>query len=85
MSESTEPPTAGDDFEKRVLEVLDEVRPSLQMDGGDVEFKGIEDGFVKLHLVGACSTCPSATMTLQFGIERMLKEKVPGVKGVVPV
>ena len=71
--------------EQQVESTLDIIRPALQMDGGDVELRGVEDGWVKLHMVGACGTCPSSLMTLQFGIEQTLKEKVPGVKGVIQV
>jgi Fe-S cluster biogenesis protein NfuA len=68
----------------RVEAVLAEVRPSLQADGGDVELVDVSDGVVKLRLTGACSGCPMSTMTLRDGIERILKEKIPEVKGVVP-
>lgn len=68
----------------KVEAVLAEVRPSLQADGGDVELVDVSDGVVKLRLTGACSGCPMSTMTLRDGIERILKEKVPEVKGVVP-
>lgn len=69
-----------------VKKVLDMVRPALQADGGDVELVEVtEDGVVKVRLVGACGHCPMSTMTLKMGIERTLKEKVPGVKEVVSV
>ncbi|MGA7827662.1 MAG: NifU family protein [Geobacteraceae bacterium] len=68
---------------KKVLEML---RPALQADGGDVEFVELtEDGIVKVRLVGACGHCPMSTVTLKNGIEKTLKEKVPGVKEVVRV
>ena len=69
-----------------VKKVLDLVRPALQADGGDVELVEVtEDGIVKVRLKGACGSCPMSTMTLKMGIERTLKEKVPGVKEVVSV
>ncbi|CAG0974293.1 NifU family protein [Geobacter hydrogenophilus] len=69
-----------------VKKVLDTVRPALQADGGDVELVEVtEDGVVKVKLVGACGHCPMSTMTLKMGIERTLKEKVPGVKEVISV
>lgn len=69
-----------------VKKVLDLVRPTLQADGGDVELVEVtDDGVVKVKLVGACGHCPMSTMTLKMGIERTLKEKVPGVKEVVSV
>ena len=71
---------------KEVKEVLDMIRPALQADGGDVELVEVtDDGVVKVKLVGACGHCPMSTMTLKMGIERTLKEKVPGVKEVVSV
>ena len=69
-----------------VKEVLEMIRPALQADGGDVELIEVsDDGIVKVKLVGACGHCPMSTMTLKMGIERTLKEKVPGVKEVVSV
>ncbi|MCM3748215.1 NifU family protein [Paenibacillus pasadenensis] len=68
-----------------VLDVLDKLRPFLQRDGGDVELVDVEDGIVKLRLVGACGSCPSSTITLKAGIERALLEEVEGVQEVVQV
>lgn len=62
-----------------VEEVLDKLRPFLLRDGGDVELVDIEEGIVKLRLMGACGSCPSSTITLKAGIERALLEEVPGV------
>ncbi len=75
------------DVRKRVLEALDSVRGALQADGGDVELvEVIEDqGTVKVRLTGACGGCPMAQMTLQMGIERIIKQQVPEVKQVVAV
>ncbi|WLD92687.1 NifU family protein [Alkalihalobacillus sp. AL-G] len=64
----------------QVEEVLDKLRPFLLRDGGDVELVDIEDGIVKVRLMGACGSCPSSTITLKAGIERALLEEVPGVK-----
>ncbi|AIW87405.1 NifU family protein [Bacillus wiedmannii] len=66
-------------MEEQVLEVLDKLRPFLLRDGGDVELVDIEEGIVKLRLMGACGSCPSSTITLKAGIERALLEEVPGV------
>jgi Fe-S cluster biogenesis protein NfuA len=64
--------------------VIDQIRPQIQMDGGDIELVEVTDqGVVKVRLRGACAGCPGATMTLKFGVERILKQKVPGVKEVV--
>ncbi len=81
MSESTQQSTMYDE----VLEVLDKLRPFLQRDGGDVELVDVEDGIVKLRLMGACGSCPSSTITLKAGIERALLEEVEGVQEVVQV
>lgn len=68
-----------------VLEVLDKLRPFLQRDGGDVELVDVEEGIVKLKLMGACGSCPSSTITLKAGIERALVEEVEGITEVVQV
>jgi Fe-S cluster biogenesis protein NfuA len=71
---------------EEVLKVLEQVRPGLQADGGNVELVEVtEDGIVKVRLTGACGSCPMSTMTLKMGIERAMKEQIPGVKEVVQV
>ncbi|MGD0586474.1 MAG: NifU family protein [Oryzomonas sp.] len=71
---------------EEVEKVLEMVRPGLQADGGDVELVEVtDDGIVKVRLKGACGSCPMSTMTLKMGIERAMKEKVPGVTEVVQV
>lgn len=70
---------------ERVEEVLAQIRPHLQADGGDVELVDIGEGIVTVRLTGACGGCPMRTMTLQDGIERILKEQVPEVKEVIAV
>jgi Fe-S cluster biogenesis protein NfuA len=73
-------------LEDKVRTALDEVRPSLQADGGDVEFVSLsEDGVVSVKLTGACGSCPMAQMTLKMGIEKYLKKEVPEVAEVVGV
>ena len=65
--------------------VLELIRPSLQADGGDVRLVEVQDdGTVVVELQGACKGCPMSQMTLANGIERILKERVPGVTSVVP-
>jgi Fe-S cluster biogenesis protein NfuA len=61
------------------------VRPSVAQDGGDIVFRGFEDGIVFLHLQGACAGCPSSTATLRMGIENLLRHYVPEVVGVEAV
>lgn len=66
--------------EQLLLEVLEQIRPNLQADGGDMAYVGVtEDGVVQLELQGACAGCPMSSLTLSMGIERILKEHVPGV------
>lgn len=65
---------------EEVAEVLEKLRPFLLRDGGDVELVDVEDGVVKVRLMGACGSCPSSTITLKAGIERALIAEVPGVK-----
>jgi Fe-S cluster biogenesis protein NfuA len=72
-------------MKEQVSEVLDKLRPFLLRDGGDVELVDIEDGIVKLRLLGACGSCPSSTITLKAGIERALLEEIPGIKEVEQV
>ena len=67
---------------EKVEEVLQQIRPHLQADGGDVELVDVEDGVVTVRLTGACNGCPMSQMTLKNGIERVLKENVPEVKTV---
>lgn len=71
------------DLRKRVEEVMETIRPNLQADGGDVELINVTDeGIVQVRLQGACHGCPMAAMTLQMGIERILKTEIPEVQGV---
>ena len=73
------------ELDDKVKEVLNKVRPSLQADGGDVEFVEIKNGIVKVRLQGACGCCPMSQMTLKMGIEQALKEAVPEIKSVEAV
>ncbi|MBP3949898.1 NifU family protein [Bacillus suaedae] len=73
------------DVIEQVKEVLDKLRPFLLRDGGDVELVDVEDGIVKVRLLGACGSCPSSTITLKAGIERALLEEVPGIKEIEQV
>ena len=73
-------------FEEQVKAALENVRPSLQADGGDVEFVSVaDDGTVSVKLTGACGSCPMSQMTLKMGIEKYLKKEVPQVTAVVGV
>jgi Fe-S cluster biogenesis protein NfuA len=70
---------------EKVEAALDQIRPALLADGGDVELVAINEGVVTLRLTGACGGCPMAAMTLQHGIERVLKEEVPEITEVIAV
>lgn len=72
-------------MQAKVEAVLDQIRPALLADGGDVQLVDVKEGVVTVRLIGACGGCAMATMTLRHGIERMLKEQVPEVKEVVAV
>jgi len=73
-------------LEERIKTALEDVRPSLQADGGDVEFVSVsEDGVVSLKLTGACGSCPMSQMTLRMGIEKYLKKVIPEVTAVIGV
>ncbi len=73
-------------MKEKVEKVLDEIRPGLQADGGDVELVDVtDDGIVKVKLTGACAGCPMSTMTLKMAIEKKLKQAIPEVKTVEQV
>jgi len=73
-----------DEVVARIRAILEEqVRPAVAQDGGDIVFAGFRDGIVELYLRGSCSGCPSATATLKYGIEGLLREAIPEVRGVV--
>jgi Fe-S cluster biogenesis protein NfuA len=73
-------------MEAAIVEAIDAIRPALQMDGGDIELVGVnEEGVVQLKLSGACDSCSISWLTLKGGVERILKERVPGVTSVEAV
>jgi Fe-S cluster biogenesis protein NfuA len=73
--------------EKRIQEILEQIRPALHADGGDVEFLGFdeEEGVVHLRLMGACESCPISMLTLKEGIEKRIRSSVPEVMEVMAV
>ena len=74
------------ELREKVLKILEEIRPQLRYEGGDVELVEVSsDGIVKVHLLGACAGCPMSSVTLKSGIERILKEKIPEIKEVLAV
>lgn len=70
---------------ERVERVLDTIRPYIQADGGDIELVDVQDGIVQIRLAGACVGCMYSLMTLQAGVERMIREEVPEIKAVEAV
>jgi len=78
-----EPNDNAQTLEQRAKEVIESFRPAIQADGGDIEFVGIEDSIAQVRLKGACVGCPHAAMTLQHGVERYLRERLPEIQGVV--
>ena len=75
----------GDSMREEVEEILESLRPMLIQDGGNIELVDIEDGVVKVRLVGACVSCSSSLMTLKMGIEKALKKAIPMVRCVEAV
>lgn len=70
---------------EKVKKAIDKIRPSLQADGGDIEFIDFIEGVVKVRLKGACAGCPMSQMTIKGGVERVLKQQIPQVKSVESV
>ncbi len=86
MVSSVTPASKTPSVRQRVQEVIDLIRPAVQADGGDIELVDVNQaGVVQIRFHGACHGCPSSTMTLQMGIERNVREKVPEVTQVIPV
>ncbi len=70
---------------EKVEAALDKIRPALRADGGDVELVDVKDGVATVRLTGACGSCPMSAMTLQLGVERVIKEEVPEIKELIAV
>ena len=82
---STQHNAPSNDVEAKIIEILDQyIRPAVEQDGGLITFKDLKEGIVTVQMRGACSGCPSSTMTLKAGIEALLKRLLPeAVKEVV--
>lgn len=76
---------AHDDMLQKIEDVLEQIRPNIQMDGGDVELVSFEDGVVSVRLHGTCARCPASIFTLKAVIEEKLKENIPEVQEVIAV
>jgi Fe-S cluster biogenesis protein NfuA len=86
LTDEAAPDDDEDELVKQIRELIDtRVRPAVAQDGGDIIFRGFERGVVYLHMRGACSGCPSSTITLKNGIENLLRYYVPEVVEVRPV
>ena len=72
-------------IEKRVQKVLEEIKPQIQADGGNIELVAVENLIVKVRLTGACAGCPMSAITLKQGVERLIKERVPEIQKVEAV
>jgi Fe-S cluster biogenesis protein NfuA len=73
-------------MEEKIKQIIEEkIRPALQMDGGDIEFIRMNGNKVEVRLKGACHHCPSAAITLQMGVLRVLKSEMPEIEDVIPV
>lgn len=72
-------------MKEKVEKAIEEVKPYLKADGGDIELVAVEGDTVKVRLKGACEGCPMSRMTLQWGVERFIKKRVPEVKHVIAV
>jgi Fe-S cluster biogenesis protein NfuA len=72
-------------IEDQVNAALDTIRPAIQLDGGDIELQSVEGGVVTVHLLGTCESCPISPVTLRHGVERILRERVPGITEVVAI
>ena len=74
-------------LKEKVEEIIAEIRPMLQVDGGGIEVVGVDEerGIVKVRLTGTCHGCPYAQITIKNGVERYLKEKIPEIKSVETV
>lgn len=70
---------------EKVEQALDTIRPALARDGGNILLVGVEGGKVKVKLVGSCQGCPSSGYTLRLGVERRLKELIPGIQEIIHV
>ena len=72
-------------IEEKVKEAIELIRPMIQMDGGDIQLLSVEGGRVTVQLMGTCETCPISPVTLKQGVERILRERVPGFTEVIAI
>ena len=78
--------TNNNELETKIKNVLDQIRPYIQSDGGDIKFVGLtEDNIVNVELMGACGSCPYSIITLKNGVETAMMKEIPEIKGVEAV
>ncbi len=77
--------TSATTLEDQVRDALELIRPAIQMDGGDIKLESVEGNTVTVQLLGTCETCPISPVTLKQGVERILRERVPGITRVVAI
>ena len=79
------PTVTQDDVTARVAEIIEEVRLYVHEDGGDLRLVGVEDGVVKVRMMGSCVACPNSIRTLKQGVERVIREDLPEIREVIAV
>ena len=72
-------------MEEQVRAALELIRPAIQMDGGDIKLESVSGGTVTVQLLGTCESCPISPVTLKQGVQRILRERVPGVTEVIAI
>ncbi len=72
-------------MKEKIEELISRIRPSLQADGGDIEFVSVDDNVVKVRLTGACGSCPMSQMTLKNGVEALIRQHIPEITAVEAV
>ncbi len=72
-------------IEDQIKEALELIRPAIQLDGGDIKLAGVKDGKVTVQLFGTCEECPISPVTLKQGVERILRDRVPGITQVIAI
>lgn len=77
--------TSATTLEDQVRDALELIRPAIQMDGGDIQLESVDGNTVTVQLLGTCETCPISPVTLKQGVERILRERVPGITRVVAI
>jgi Fe-S cluster biogenesis protein NfuA len=83
MGTTVESQATSETIESRVKDVIELIRPAIQADGGDIRLERVEGGTVTVQLLGVCESCPISPVTLKQGVERILRERIPGITEVI--